>query len=68
MPELIQLASTIDRWRYEVLAYFRTAGVASGPVEAVNGESEAVDRTTLNRGFGDVRGGVPLISTGALRG
>jgi transposase len=49
VPELTRLASTIDRWRYEVLAYFRTAGASSGPVEAVNGEIEQVDRTA--RGF-----------------
>jgi transposase len=49
VPELTRLATTIDRWRYEVLAYFRTGGASSGPVEAVNGEIEQVDR--IARGF-----------------
>ena len=49
MPELSRLARTIDWWRAEVLAYFRTGGASSGPVEAVNGELEQVDRTA--RGF-----------------
>jgi transposase len=49
VPELTRLAGTIDRWRYELLAYFRTGGASSGPVEAVNGEIEQVDRAA--RGF-----------------
>jgi transposase len=49
VPELTRLARTIDWWRVEVLAYFRTGGASSGPVEAVNGELEQVDR--LARGF-----------------
>jgi transposase len=49
VPELTRLATTIDRWRHEVLAYFRTGRASSGPVEAVNGEIEAVDRVA--RGF-----------------
>lgn len=49
IPEVTRLATTIDRWRIEVLAYFRTGSASSGPVEAVNGEIEAVDRTA--RGF-----------------
>ncbi|HEX2027762.1 MAG TPA: ISL3 family transposase [Nitriliruptorales bacterium] len=47
--EVTRLASTIDRWRAELMAYFRTGGASSGKVEAVNGELEAVDRTA--RGF-----------------
>jgi transposase len=49
VPELTRLATTIDRWRAEVLAYFRTGGASSGPVSAVNGEIEQVDRVA--RGF-----------------
>jgi transposase len=49
IPEVTRLATTIDRWRGEVLAYFRTGRASSGPVEAVNGEIEAVDRAA--RGF-----------------
>ena len=49
VPEVTRLAGTVDRWRYEVLAYFTTGRASSGPVEAVNGELEAVDRVA--RGF-----------------
>ena len=49
VPELARLATTIDRWSTELLAYFRTGRASSGPVEAVNGELEAVDR--IARGF-----------------
>jgi transposase len=49
IPEVTRLATTIDRWRGEVLAYFRTGRASSGPVEAVNGEIEQVDRAA--RGF-----------------
>jgi transposase len=49
IAEVTRLATTIDRWRGEVLAYFRTARASSGPVEAVNGEIEQVDRAA--RGF-----------------
>jgi hypothetical protein len=44
IAEVTRLATTIDRWRGEVLAYFRTGRSSSGPVEAVNSEIEAVDR------------------------
>jgi transposase len=53
VPELTRLAGTIDRWRYELLAYFRTGGASSGPVEAVNGEIEQVDRAA--RRFPELR-------------
>lgn len=36
IPELTRLATTIDRWRDEVLAYHPTAGASNGPTEAVN--------------------------------
>ncbi len=47
--EVTRLATTIDRWRVELLAYHRTGRASSGPVEAINGEHEAVDRVA--RGF-----------------
>jgi transposase len=49
VAEVTRLAKTVDRWRVELLAYFRTGRASSGPVEAVNGEIEQVDRTA--RGF-----------------
>ena len=49
IAEVTRLATTIDRWRGEVLAYFRTGGASSGPVEAINGEIDQVDRAA--RGF-----------------
>jgi transposase len=36
IPELTRLASTIDRWRDEVLAFHSTGGASNGPTEAVN--------------------------------
>jgi transposase len=36
IPELICLATTIDSWRSELLAYFTTNGVSNGPTEAIN--------------------------------
>ena len=52
VAEVTRLATTVDRWRTEVLAYFPTGRSSSGPVEAVNGEFEAVDRAA--RGFRNV--------------
>jgi transposase len=52
IAEVTRLATTIDRWRDEVLAYFRTGRASSGPVEAVNGEIEQVDRAA--RGFRNI--------------
>ncbi|MDP8927494.1 MAG: transposase [Actinomycetota bacterium] len=49
VAEVTRLATTIDRWSGEMLAYFRTGRASNGPVEAINGELEAVDRTA--RGF-----------------
>ena len=49
IPEVTRLAGTIDRWSDEVLAYYHTGRACCGPVEAVNGEIEAVDRAA--RGF-----------------
>ncbi len=36
VPELVRLATTIDSWREEFLAYFDTGGVSNGPTEAMN--------------------------------
>jgi transposase len=36
IPELIRLATTIDSWRTELLAYFTTGGISNGPTEAIN--------------------------------
>lgn len=49
VAEVTRLATTIDRWRHELLAYFRTGRASNGVVEAINGEHEAVDRVA--RGF-----------------
>ena len=49
VAEITRLATTLDQWRHELLAYFRTGGASNGVVEAINGELEAVDRVA--RGF-----------------
>jgi transposase len=36
IAELIRLATTIDSWRTELLAYFTTGGISNGPTEAIN--------------------------------
>ena len=36
IPELTRLATTVDRWRDEILAYHTTGGASNGPTEAVN--------------------------------
>jgi transposase len=36
IPELTRLATTIDSWRGELLAYFDTGGISNGPTEAIN--------------------------------
>ena len=36
IPELVRLATTIDSWRSELLAYFTTGGISNGPTEAIN--------------------------------
>jgi transposase len=56
VPEVTRLATTVDRWRHEVLAYYRTNRTSSGPVEAINGEIEAIDRAARGfRNFGHYR-------------
>jgi hypothetical protein len=45
VPELHRLASTIDGWREELLAYFDTAGVSNGPTEAMNLLIKKIKRT-----------------------
>lgn len=49
VAEVTRLATTLNQWRTELLAYHRTGRASSGPVEAINGEHEAVDRVA--RGF-----------------
>jgi transposase len=49
VPEVTRLATTIDRWRGELMAYFRTGRASNGPVEAINEAIERLDRTA--RGF-----------------
>ena len=36
IPELTRLATTIDSWHTELLAYFDTGGLSNGPTEAIN--------------------------------
>jgi len=36
VPELRRLATTIDSWTEEFLAYFDTGGISNGPTEAMN--------------------------------
>jgi len=36
VPELRRLATTIESWRDEFLAYFTTGGISNGPTEAMN--------------------------------
>jgi transposase len=45
IPELHRLASTIDAWRPELLAYFDTGGVSNGPTEAMNLLIKKIKRT-----------------------
>ena len=45
IPELHRLASTIDAWRPELLAYFDTGGISNGPTEAMNLLIKKVKRT-----------------------
>jgi len=45
VPELVRLASTIDRWTDELLAFHTTGGASNGPAEAVNLLIENARRT-----------------------
>ena len=45
VPELGRLATTIDAWRPEFLAYFETGGASNGPTEAMNLLIKKVKRT-----------------------
>jgi transposase len=45
VPELRRLATTIDSWRPEFLAYFDTGGVSNGPTEAMNLLVKKIKRT-----------------------
>jgi transposase len=49
IPELRRLASTIDAWRAELLAYFDTGGVSNGPTEAMNALIKKIKR--VGHGF-----------------
>jgi transposase len=49
MPKLRRLATTIDSWREELLAYFDTDGVSNGPTEAVNALIKKIK--TVGHGF-----------------
>jgi transposase len=49
VPELTRLATTIDRWRDEVLAFHTTGGASNGPTEAVNLLVEKIRR--LGHGY-----------------
>ncbi len=44
VPELVRLASTIDRWHNEVLAYHRTGGASNGRVENTHMLAEKIRR------------------------
>ena len=56
IPELHRLASTVDGWRPELLAYFDTAGVSNGPTEAMNLLIKKIKRTGHGfRNFGNYR-------------
>lgn len=52
IPQVARLATTIDCWSAEALAYFRAGHASSGPVEAVAGEFEQFDRPA--RGFRNI--------------
>ena len=45
VAELRRLATTIDSWRPELLAYFDTGGVSNGPTEATNLLIKKIKRT-----------------------
>jgi transposase len=45
IPELARLATTIDSWRSELLAYFTTGGISNGPTEAINLLIKKIKRT-----------------------
>jgi transposase len=49
VPELVRLASTIERWQDEVLAYWTTGGYSNAKTEAMNLNIKAVKRAA--RGF-----------------
>ena len=44
IPELHRLASTLDTWRGELLAYFDTGGLSNGPTEAINALIKKIKR------------------------
>lgn len=46
VPELTRLATTVDRWHLEILAYHRTSGASNGPVENVHMLAEKIRRNS----------------------
>jgi transposase len=56
IPELIRLATTIDSWRSELLAYFTTGGISNGPTQAINLLIKKIKRVGHGfRNFGNYR-------------
>ncbi|MCA1836185.1 MAG: transposase, partial [Actinobacteria bacterium] len=55
IPELIRLATTIDSWRSELLAYFTTNGISNGPTEAINLLINKIKRVGHGRNFDNYR-------------
>ena len=50
VTEIARLATSIDRWRVELRAYFRTGRSSAAPVAASNGESEQIDAPIADSG------------------
>ncbi len=46
VPELTRLATTVDRWHHEILAYHHTGGASNGPVENVHMLAEKIRRNS----------------------
>ncbi|MGI8721563.1 MAG: transposase, partial [Geodermatophilaceae bacterium] len=49
VPELRRLATTIDSWTTEFLAYFTTGGITNGPTEAMNLLTKRIKRVGRHR-------------------
>jgi transposase len=67
VPELRRLATTIDSWREELLAYFDTGGVSNGPTEATNALIKKI-KLGNGRRRRTQRGLASLAQTGHRRG
>lgn len=46
VPEVTRLATTVDRWQHEILAYHRTGGASNGRVENVHMLAEKIRRNS----------------------